>query len=955
MIEVVASRTAPELVGRGAELARVLAGLEWDAGGGGAVLVGGDAGIGKTALVGQVVRAAGPRRVLVGHCVGEAGVSLPYLPFVEIASGLDTSDPDLLEAVVAARPALRSLVPRLASGNRVDTAPGDVVEAVHGALADLGRRGPVLLVVEDVHWADESSRELLTVLFTRGAPDGVSVLATYRSDDVHRRHPLAPSLALWSRLPGLLRVDLGPLPAPDVRQIVHRVDGELRTEVVDEVVRRAEGNAFLAEELAACGGGPLGPEGGDVARLLLGRVDQLDNDAQAVVRVAAVIGRRVPHGLLERVAGADPVTLRNALRSAVDHHVLEPRGDGYDFRHALLAEAVIDDLLPTERLELHRACADALREDPALGTPADRARHALASGDRAAALEASLRAGDDARRMGGPAEALTHYETALTLLDVDPGVGRSVTLRAAAAADAAGRATRAMALLRRRLDEGVDGAYERAELLGALAFSARLTEERVDLVALTGQALALIDEAAPVPLRVTLLARRAEALMDAKRGDEAVAVADEAMALAVEHDLDVDRADLESILAWLGGLAGDADASIRRLEQLVAGWTAAPDFALLRAMHMLATIHYRQSDLPRALTGFERTAEEARRAGLGSSVYAVDSVAMAVTVAYELGEWDHAVELAASARAVLPDAGVASIEAAVAYVRAARDELDPEAALAEARPHWREDTRIAVQTGVAALDVLGRRGEVERMLEVHDEVVEFVRETWELPRAMVEVRLAALALDHLGTAVRSGAGADRTRWLAEADRLHAAAGAVWGPTSTLPAPTLEARMWLARAAAEHLRVRWCAGEEVDVDSLADAWREAVRLSEQRGDRYESARAWARLGEVLGAAGDPAAAEAMSVARGVARELRAAALLPDLRPAAGRSPADGLTPREAEVLALLAAGRSNGEIGKALFISTKTASVHVSNILAKLGVGSRGEAVAVARTRGLLPQ
>ncbi len=497
MIGAVAPRTAEEIVGRDDELARVLDGLQLGSGGG-AVLVGGDAGIGKTALVGQVVRAAVGHRVLVGHCVGEAGASLPYLPFVEVAATVDASDPGLVEALVGARPSLASLVPRLAAGAAGDALRGDVVEGVHGALTDLGRRGPVLLVVEDLHWADESSRELLTVLFTRGAPDGVSLVATYRSDDVHRRHPLAASLALWSRLPGLTRVDLGPLSAGDVREIVHRVDGSLGPEVVEEVVRRAEGNAFLAEELAASGGSPARAEGGDVGRLLLGRVEHLDAEAQDVVRVAAVIGRRVPHALLERVAGVDPATLRRALRAAVDHHVLEPRGDGYEFRHALLAEAVIDDLLPTERLELHRACAEALREDPSLGTPADLARHALTSGDRAAALEASLRAGDEARRMGGPAEALAHYETALTLLDVDPGLGQPLTLWAAAAANAAGRATRAMALLRRRLSEDADGPYERAELLGALAYAARLTEERLDRVQLTEEALALLDDGAPV-------------------------------------------------------------------------------------------------------------------------------------------------------------------------------------------------------------------------------------------------------------------------------------------------------------------------------------------------------------------------------------------------------------------------------------------------------------------------
>ena len=299
----------------------------------------------------------------------------------------------------------------MASGARGDAVRADLVEAVHGALADLGRRGPLLVVVEDVHWADESTRDLLTLLFTRGLPDGVALLVTYRSDDVHRRHPLAGALALWSRLPGLTRVDLGPLPDSDLRRVVRRAGTGLDDDLVERVAGRAEGNAFFAEELATAAGERGGADPGDLARLLLTRVDRLDDTAQGVVRVAAVIGRRVPHALLEQVAGVDAVTLGGALRAAVEHHVLEPWGEqGYEFRHALLAEAVTDDLLPAERLQLHRACVEALRADPALGTSADLARHALAAGDRPVALQASVLAGDAAQRMGGPAEALAHYE-----------------------------------------------------------------------------------------------------------------------------------------------------------------------------------------------------------------------------------------------------------------------------------------------------------------------------------------------------------------------------------------------------------------------------------------------------------------------------------------------------------------------------------------------------------------
>ncbi len=363
MIGAVPPLSRPDLVGRDDEVARLTEALGWT-GAGGAVLLGGDAGIGKTALVGRLVDAASDRRVLVGHCVGEVGASLPYLPFVEMLAALDARERDLVDDLVAAHPGLVPLVPRIGAGSRSDTDRAGLVEAVHGALAALGRLGPLLVVVEDVHWADESTRELLTLLFTRSRPEGVGLLVTWRSDDVHRRHPLSGTLAVWSRLPGLARLDLGPLSEDVLRRIVRRARPDLPSRSVEEAARRAEGNAFFAEELAAAAGtGRVDP--GDLSRLLVARVDRLDDAAQGLVRVASVIGRRVPHALLERVADVDAATLRAGLRTAVEHHVLEPWGDrGYAFRHALLAEAVSDDLLPAERLQLHRACAEALRDDP---------------------------------------------------------------------------------------------------------------------------------------------------------------------------------------------------------------------------------------------------------------------------------------------------------------------------------------------------------------------------------------------------------------------------------------------------------------------------------------------------------------------------------------------------------------------------------------------------------------
>ncbi len=557
--------------------------------------------------------------------------------------------------------------------------------------------------------------------------------------------------------------------------------------------------------------------------------------------------------------------------------------------------------------------------------------------------------------MGGPAEALTHYENALALAEGDLDGVHDLTLRAAAAANGSGRSERAMALLRAALAAEGPTSFQRAELLGALAFASRMTEEAVDRLALTREALELVTDEAPVQLRVTLLARRAEALMDDGRQAEALAVADDAMASAAEHDLTVDRTDLTSILARLSESAGDPGESIRRLQGAVEAWTSAPDLALLRAMDILAAVHHRQGDHAAALAGFERTLGEARRAGLEWSAYGVDARAMVVTTSYELGDWDGALRAADHAtEADMPASAAANVDAAAAGVLAGRGAATAEEIIARTRPWWSSDGRCAVQSGAAAIDVLGRDGDVDAMLALHGDVVAFLRGIWGAGRVAAEVRLAALVVGHLGTAVRGVAPGARTSLLAHVDRVADDARAVWGPGALLQPPTVEGLAWQARVEAEVARARWAAGQDVSLADLVESVRRVVELFSRYGEPYEVARSRTRLAEVLLAAGDPAARVEIGLARDTATALGAVPLLAALDRLAPRSAPGSLTARETEVLDLLALGRSNGDIGRALFISTKTASVHVSNILAKLGAGSRGEAVALARESGLLP-
>src|SRR6185369_11011618 len=297
---------------------------------------------------------------------------------------------------------------------------------------------------------------MLSFLFSRRFDAPVAIVASYRSDDLHRRHPLRTAAAEWSRLPGVSRVELGRLPDDDVRALVGSLHpGPMSERALRGIVERAEGNAFFTEELV--GATEMGPDAipEALADLLLVRLDQLDDDARHVVRAASVSGRRVPHLLLDRVLDGQVGSLDVALRAAVERNVLVPMGgDGYAFRHALLAEAVYDDLLPGERVRLHAAYAKALQQGGVGGTAAELARHARAANDLATAARASVAAGDEAMAVAGPDEAARHYELALELAtdtDIDGIDVVDLTAKACEAALAAGQTYRALALARDQL------------------------------------------------------------------------------------------------------------------------------------------------------------------------------------------------------------------------------------------------------------------------------------------------------------------------------------------------------------------------------------------------------------------------------------------------------------------------------------------------------------------------
>jgi DNA-binding NarL/FixJ family response regulator len=985
MADVPIETSLSPLVGRADELARLAELVGLGESPGGAVLLGGDAGAGKSRLLAELsgrARAAG-WRVLVGHCLDFGDSSLPYLPLSEAFGRLATETPAAASALVEASPAIARLLPahRLLTGSDAEVEPTDrssLLDAVHDALTRLGRDSPLLLVVEDVHWADQSTRDLLHFLFSRRFDVPVCIVASYRSDDLHRRHPLRGALAEWARLPAVARLQLGPLPDGDARQLVQALHpGSLLDRDLGLIVARAEGNPFFIEELVAAVEVSGGELPANLADLLLVRLDQLNDDGRLVVRAASVAGRRVPHDLLARGAGLDAAALDAAVRAAVEANVLVATGsDGYAFRHALLAEAVYQDLLPGERVRLHASYAQALATHQADGTAAELARHALASHDLVTALRASIRAGDEAMVVGGPDEAARHYELALALL-ADPLVADAVAavddhkhrldpidlvLRASGAAAAAGHLFRALALADEQLRELPNDAatLDRVRLLHAVAGLGMLLDTQIDVLALTTKAVELMPAEPPTPLRARVVHSHARANADRARHDDAIRWAREALALGRELGLADVVADAATTLARIDKQAGDPEASEAAHVKAIADAQAAGEVVgELRALCSLGSLYYGQGRLAPALAAYQQAVQRAAEKGRPWAPYGMDALALSVIVAHVMGDWQLVDATLDMSGQTPPEYAAALLDAVGLQVAADRGQVGALDQLPALRTWWQRDGLIGITSGGAAIDLLGHRGDVAGANAMYDDVIATVSKLWQNMAFHARLRLSALLLGHLASAAATASVGERADLAVRGAELARAAGAVTDQQGP------EGQAWTARARAEHARLRWLAGVDAPAEAdLFDAWRETVSAFKTFGHVHETARSRARLAAVLRATGQATeAAEEAALAREAAVRLGARPLLAELNALTGSAApstrttrsagSDALTPREVEVLLLVAAGRSNREIAEQLFIATKTVSVHVSNILAKLGASSRTEAAALARRRGLL--
>jgi DNA-binding CsgD family transcriptional regulator len=643
----------------------------------------------------------------------------------------------------------------------------------------------------------------------------------------------------------------------------------------------------------------------------------------------------------------------------------------YQFRHALLREAIYGDLLPSERTRHHAAYAGQLAADPE-GRAAELAHHCLGSHDLSGALAASVQAADDAERALAPAEALRHLDRALGLWDQ---IARPVEaadsdrvgliLRAAAAAMATGHVERAIDLSHdalTRLDAGLSP-LRVAEVHERLAQSLLAMGRFDDLLRSCHRAVDLVPEDPPSRLRARVTAALAQALWNVGGRQEARHWATIALDAARAVGSTGDEADALITL----GLIADYDDPVQALELLAQATMVAtrggePAIAL-RAIYNRAVLEGDAGDLAAGIAGLDEATALAQSVGLGWSQFGLGIRGVRCYLRYCAGDWDAGLRLAAEVdeqtAAADPELSVAAL--AVEIGRGLPTVESRLAQLAEV-PSTRRDLFTVIAQREAELALWA--GDLDRVRSAVDRGLRAVAPDASL--ADEELILAALGLTGEANRAERGPTVDdrsvdpegpapdgQLVGLLLLDRARRAAERGWRAPHVRRVPT---RGWLARAEAEWTRL--------EGRSDPEAWQTAVDAFSP-AYIYEMARCQWRLAEALLGIGDRAhASTAARDAYQVALQLDAGPLRNALEVLARRGRLDlglgaphargdgGLTPRELEVLGLLVEGRSNRQIAERLYISGKTVDVHVTRILAKLGVHSRRDAAARARQFGL---
>ena len=919
-----------------------------------AVLVSGDPGIGKSTLLAAAARRA-EVELFVGRCVHVGGDAIPLAPLV-----------DLIRQVQRGRDAthLPSLEPLIALATSTPGRAGDLFASALALVGELGADGPVLVGFDDLHWGDPATWDLFEHLARNLVEERVVLVGAYRTDEVARDPPMRRRIAELSRVSTVERVAL---PGLDRHAVAVQVAAVLGTPappaLVDELLRRGEGNPFFTEELVAAHlAGEAIPA--MLSDLLEADVASLDPAGRHVLAALATVGRDTDPELLATLVELDEAKTEAAVHAALDARLLvvDAATDAYRVRHPLIGEVAYRAALPTERRRLHRAVAAALQTQPRFALTATDAAGELAlhldrAGDEAAAFEA-LFAAADAAEVIAPATCLAHLTRILELWEQHATAEHEAQLlprlwQAADLASAIGQNGHAVALARRALDlgdppEGRAWAYER---LGRFLWSSGAIEASAETYAHAAALLATGGEGAATGAAMTY-AGLAQADLMFCRFDRAEHWARRALDVAATDDA-ATRSAAARVLGVVETLAGDLELGLDHCRAAVDSAIAPHRWAL--ANGMLAMVLFDVGDTEQALRAALDGAALSQRAGFDTS-FGTFHLGVAARCLVRLGRWNEADNVLASVAALeSTPIGAIQLDAAGAPLAARRGQREAAAELADRLRRHPSDPFSDAIIDAALVDVHLAAKEWDQAAIVAASALSpdpdlaarlVARFTAGLITATVERTLDQLARRE---------PVDLEATLHELDRRLDRARS--DPASISPAATAD--ITFAEAMVTRLR-------RADADAFARAAVAADRI----GDAWLAASA--RLLEADAAATVGAAAQAVSALRAgydIATTLGARPLVADIEALARRArislepPAVhalgardatrlGLTTREAEVLALVAAGRTNREIGAELYVSDKTASVHVSNILRKLGVSSRVEAAAIAQRVGV---
>lgn len=966
---------APRLVGREAEQGLLAEAVKATASGRPcAVIVHGEAGAGKTRLVREVCDALGVE-VLWGTCVHFGEASVPFAPVAgALQSWLAHADAQERAEVLAGAGELGTVLPAL--GGARSSEPGQLLPLIDLVVNRIADRRPVVLVIDDLQWADRTSLDVLAYLITGFREQRLALLATCRDEHRVEGHPLHGWLADMRRMPLFSEVQLGRLDlAATETQIQSLLGRAVDLDFAAQVHQRSAGNPYLTELLV---GGLSGDEQelpatapAALRDALLASWHGLSPAARQVTRVLATGGRPVELGLMTGVAaehGVEPAVVSGCLTEAQDHGVVRRDGAGRPwFRHPLLAEVLYDAVPPDERARMHASYITVL-ESAAAGAPgraADLAVHHHRAGSPGEAFRWSIAAADEAADLRAAAEQAVHLERACSLWDEVPPDVRGpdaghldLLRRASEVCGRVGRSGAAIDLAAQALDL-VDP--DRQPLLTSTLLLTRrkLSLPRPALAKAVDpellEAVRLTESFPDSPERAQAVAALAVAEhWDSWGGVEAETHAEEAVGVARRSGSPLALAVALSARALVhvftdGNSLADAEEAER----------------LARSCGSIEWLEDAGTWRVHSLFGLGRTAEAtavglelSREVVAGGSGYLIASLAAGGLL--DLGRWDEcrAVLRTALAARTSGRAG-ASIRLTAAQLAVRQGRL-PEAGL-------HVDRAEEVLSG----DFTGLRGLVTMVrAELFVASGEPLRALHWFERELAVTGAAGVDEDRLPMFANVAAeAAQAARDVGDADGVSRAVDALdqmlggW-----LSAPFSEERLdavdqAMSKAVFE-AEVARCRGEP----GQAELWRAAIDKCRVAGFPCEEAVARLRCAEAVVAAGPPyssAVGELLRDARrwavevgaeplrdkieSLARRARVSLRQPPAPPGLADEPAvlAGLTAREREILGFLVAGRSNGEIAKDLVLSTKTVSVHVSNILRKTGTSSRVEVAALA--------